>query len=83
VSNPTRTAVTAALVVCVASAAHAGGSRNDADSSGGYPVGPMGQIFGGVNPVFHPDIFGRSANVYDYVGLPRQRTSPRKKANNH
>lgn len=83
-SNLTRMAVAAALVLSIASTVHAGGSRNDADPSGGYPVGPMGQIFAsGVNPVFHPDLFGRSGNVYDYVGLPHQRTSPRKKANNH
>jgi hypothetical protein len=68
-------ALTGAL--SVSSAAYAGGSRNDADSSGGYPVGPMGQIFeSGVNPVFHPDLFGN-------VGFPHQQARPRKKANNH
>jgi hypothetical protein len=82
--NRTRMAVAAVLALRVASAAHAGGSRNDADPSGGYPVGPMGQIFGsGVNPVFHPDLFGKSEKVYDYLGFPHQQTRPRRKANNH
>jgi hypothetical protein len=71
-------AVAAALVLCVSSAAHAGGSKNDADPSGGYPVGPMGQIFeSGVNPAYHPDLFGNS------VGFPHQQARPRRKANNH
>jgi hypothetical protein len=76
-------AVAAVLVLCVSSAAHAGGSKNDADSSGGYPVGPMGQIFGsGVNPAFHPDLFGKSEKAYDYDGFPHQQARPRKRANN-
>ena len=77
--NRTRMAVAAVLVLCVSSAAHAGGSRNDADSSGGYPIGPMGQIFGGVNPVYHPDIFGGGESAYGYVGSPHAR--PHKKVN--
>jgi hypothetical protein len=75
-------ALTGAL--SVSSAAYAGGSRNDADSSGGYPVGPMGQIFDGVNPVDHPFIFGPAGrayyhfggsgeNAYGYVGVPHAR----------
>jgi hypothetical protein len=71
--NRTRMAVAAVLVLCASSAAHAGGSRNDADPNGGYPVGPMGQIFGGVNPAMHPDLFGRSDKVYDYVGPQQHR----------
>jgi hypothetical protein len=69
----TKMAVAAVVVLCVSSAAQAGGSKNDADSSGGYPVGPMGQIFGGVNPAFHPDIFGRSDRIYDDTGFPHHR----------
>jgi hypothetical protein len=80
VLNRTKMAVAAVLVVCVSSAACAGGSRNDADSSGGYPVGPTGQIFGGVNPALHPAIFGRS-EVYDSVNFSHAR--PRRKVNNH
>ena len=75
--NKTRMAVAAVLVLGGASAAHAGGSRNDADSSGGYPVGPMGQIFGGVNPALHPDIFGGAQNAYGYVGVPHARPHKR------
>jgi hypothetical protein len=63
-----------------------------AAASGGSPVGPMGQIFDGVNPVDHPFIFdrpdlpygyhyvgGSAENAYGYVGVPHAR--PRKKAN--
>jgi hypothetical protein len=61
---------------------------------GGSPVGPMGQIFDGVNPVDHPFIFGPAGqryyaygagkaygDAYDYAGVPDAR--PHKKANNH
>ena len=50
----TTIALAAALVLGAASAAQAGGSKNDADSSGGYRVGPVGQsIYLGVNPADH------------------------------
>jgi hypothetical protein len=62
------TAVALTGVLSVSSAAYAGGSRNDADSSGGYPVGPMGQIFGGVNPALHPFIFGPAGKRYYHYG---------------
>jgi hypothetical protein len=62
------TAVALTGVLSVSSAAYAGGSRNDADSSGGYPVGPMGQIFEGVNPVDHPFIFGPAGRAYYHYG---------------
>jgi hypothetical protein len=76
------TAVALTGGLSASSAAYAGGSRNDADSSGGYPVGPMGQIFGGVNPVDHPAIFDRPRgaygyNAYGYVGVPHARTHAR------
>jgi hypothetical protein len=75
-------AVAAALVLCVSSAARAGGSKNDADPSGGYPVGPMGQIFeSGVNPALHPDLFGKPERAY--AGFPHPQAHPRKRANNH
>jgi hypothetical protein len=77
VGKTKRMAVAAVLMLCVSSAAYAGGSRNDADSSGGYPVGPMGQIFEGVNPALHPAIFGRSGATYDYAGRPRKRAKNR------
>jgi hypothetical protein len=47
----------ATLLLGVAFAAHAAGSKDDADHSGGYRVGPFGQIFNsGVNPVDHPSL---------------------------
>jgi hypothetical protein len=58
-------AVAAVLMLCVSASAQAGGSRNDADYGGGYPVGPMGQIFDGVNPALHPAIFGKSDRMSD------------------
>ena len=68
----------AALVIGLASAAQAGG-RDDADSTGGYRVGPMGQSFdGGVNPVFHRSLSGSSANAFVD---PNQPGRPHKKAN--
>ena len=39
----------------------------------GAPVGPMGQVFDGVNPVDHPAIFGGAENAYGYVGFPHAR----------
>jgi hypothetical protein len=64
----TKMAVAAGLVLCVTSAASAGGS----------PVGPTGQVFDGVNPVLHPSIFDRSGKVYDWLGYSdaRSRTRP-------
>lgn len=41
----TKIAIAAALVLGVASAAQAG-SKDDAESSGGFHIGPMGQFFG-------------------------------------
>jgi hypothetical protein len=49
--------VLVAALLGVASAAHAAGSKDDADHNGGYRVGPLGQIFNsGVNPVDHPSL---------------------------
>jgi hypothetical protein len=44
----------------------------------GAPVGPLGQVFDGVNPVDHPYIFDRPGNAsgynaYGYVGVPHAR----------
>jgi hypothetical protein len=50
-----------------------GAMSADAFASRGAPVGPMGQIFDGVNPVDHPAIFGRAENAYGYVGFPHAR----------
>jgi hypothetical protein len=77
--SKTKMVLAAALVLGVASAAQAG-SKDDADSSGGYRVGPTGQSFeGGVNPVYHRSLSGRSANASVDPGQPSR---PHKKANN-
>jgi hypothetical protein len=75
----TKIALAAGLVLSVASAAQAGG-RDDADSSGGYRVGPTGQSFeSGVNPVYHPSLFGQSGGrAFDFINL-NQQSRPRKK----
>jgi hypothetical protein len=75
--SKTRMVLAAALVLGVASAAQAG-SRDDADSTGGYRVGPTGQSFdGGVNPVFLPSLSGRPANAYvdPYQSRSRKKTN--------
>ena len=64
--NGTKMALSAVLVLCVSSAA-----------SAGYPVGPMGQILDGVNPVLHPSIFDRSGKVYDWLGYSHARSTTR------
>ena len=56
----TRLTIAALLMIGIASSAQAG-SRDDADRSGGYRTGPLGQSFNsGVNPVDHPSM-ARSA----------------------
>jgi hypothetical protein len=47
---------------------------------GGAPIGPMGQVFGGVNPVDHPAIFGGAKRPYRYVGSSHAR--PHRMVNN-
>jgi hypothetical protein len=65
----TTIALAAALAFGIGSAAWAGGSQNDAGSSGGYRVGPFGQIFtSGVSPVDYR-AFARGA----YASAPRHR----------
>jgi hypothetical protein len=82
--NKTKMVLAAALVLGLASAAQAGG-RDDADSSGGYRIGPNGQSFDGVNPALHRatrvEIAGQAANVYGYAAVPHQPS--RKKAKSH
>jgi hypothetical protein len=52
----TKLALAALLMLGLASAAQAGG-RDDADHSGGYRTGPLGNTFeSGVNPVDHPSL---------------------------
>jgi len=78
--SKTKIALAAALVLGVASAAQAGG-RDDADSSGGYRIGPTGQSFdSGVNPVYHPSMVGPSGSkAFGFIDL-NQQSRPRKKA---
>lgn len=54
-STKTMIALTALLMVGVGSAARAG-SRDDGETSGGYRLGPQGQTFSGVNPVYHSSL---------------------------
>jgi opacity protein-like surface antigen len=66
----TKMAVAAALVLGLASAAQAGG-RDDADSSGGYGVGPTGQSFNGASSAPRAEFFGQSENAYGYARVSR------------
>ena len=70
--SKTRMAVAAALVLGLASAAQAG-SRDDADSSGGYAVGPMGQSFTGASSAPRAEFF-RQAD-YGFAAVPHQTRS--------
>ena len=60
--------VAAVLVLGLASAAQAGG-RDDADSSGGYAVGPVGQSFKGASSAPRADLFAQSENAYGYAAV--------------
>src|SRR5690348_3632135 len=52
----TKLAIAALLMLGIASSAQAG-DKDDADHSGGYRIGPLGQSFtSGVNPVDHPSM---------------------------
>ena len=57
--SKTRMAAAAALVLGLASAAQAG-SKDDADSSGGYAVGPVGQSFNGTSSAATAEFFGEA-----------------------
>jgi len=60
----TKFALATALVLGLASAAYAGG-RDDADHSGGFRVGPVGNLaHSGVNPVDHPSLQGSYGYAY-------------------
>ena len=72
----TKLALAALLMLGLASAAQAGG-RDDADHSGGYRTGPLGNTFtSGVNPVDHPALARGAYASAARVGHP-QRRSPR------
>jgi hypothetical protein len=77
--SKTKMVLAAALMVGVVSAAQAGG-RDDADSSGGYRVGPTGESFdSGVNPMVHRSLSGSSANAYvdPYQGRSHKKANSR------
>jgi hypothetical protein len=62
-TTKTKLALAVLLTLGIASAAQAG-SKDDADSTGGYKVGPMGQDFrGGANT-------GNSGAAFGYVIAP-------------
>jgi hypothetical protein len=73
--SKTKMALAAVFVLGLASAAQAG-DRDDPDRGGGSPVGPLGQIFDGVNPALHrafrAESFGQAATVYGYAAVPHQ-----------
>ncbi len=68
----TKMALAAALILGTASAALA---ENDRDEGGGFMIqGSMD----GVNPVYHPDIFGNAGSAYaSGVLAPTKRAAPR------
>jgi hypothetical protein len=49
----TKLALAAALIFGAASAVQAASENDGGNETGGYRLGPMGQQFGGVNPVYH------------------------------
>ena len=49
----TKLALAAALILGAASAVQAANENDGGNETGGYRIGPMGQHFGGVNPVYH------------------------------
>jgi hypothetical protein len=67
------------MIVLAAAVALTGAMGADAFASRGAPIGPLGQVFDGVNPVDHPRIFGGAEKAYGYVGVPHAR--PHKKVN--
>src|ERR1700730_6563548 len=60
----TKLALAAALVLGAASAVQASDHDNWNDT-GGYRLGPMGQHFGGVNPVYHRSL--RNGGPFAFV----------------
>jgi len=73
----TKVVLAAALMLGTASAALAG---DQTDDRGGFVV-PGSTV--GVNPVYHPDIFGNASNAseggkaYGYVASPKAKQTPR------
>jgi hypothetical protein len=63
VFTKTKIAFAAALILGTASTALAGGSDHDQNDLGGYVIACS---LDGVNPVYHPDIFGNAAIAREY-----------------
>ena len=59
----TKLALAAALIFGAASAVQAASENDGGNETGGYRLGPMGQHFGGVNPVYHRSL--RNGYRYD------------------
>jgi hypothetical protein len=64
----TKLALAAALMFGVASAAQAANENDGGNETGGYRLGPMGQHFGGANPVYHRSM--RHGYIYRYDNGP-------------
>jgi hypothetical protein len=74
--NKTKIALSVAMVLGAlgtASVAWAGGGQNDADAHGGFVI-PGSTV--GVNPAYHPGLFGSGAKAYGFAGLVTQKHRP-------
>jgi hypothetical protein len=67
----TKIALSVAIVLGAASMALA---NDQSEERGGYVIAGSTD---GVNPVFHPDLFGKGGSAYGYVVSPKQ-THPAK-----
>jgi hypothetical protein len=57
-------AVAAALIFGAASAVQAASENDGGNETGGFHYGPMGQYFGGANPVYHRSLrYGTGADM--------------------
>src|SRR5260370_42685902 len=66
----TKIALAAALVLGTASAALAEKDNANDEFKGGYRIGPLGQHFSGVNPVYHRSLRGhwtRGGGAYGFA----------------
>jgi hypothetical protein len=66
----TKLALAAALIFGAASAVQAASENDGGNETGGYRLGPMGQHFGGVNPVYHRSLrhaYGTGSGPFAFV----------------
>jgi hypothetical protein len=74
--NKTKIALSVAMILGAlgtSSVAWAGGGQNDTDSHGGFVI--SGSTVG-VNPAYHPGLFGNGAKAYGFAVLPSQTHRP-------